>query len=123
MNIEYGFHHLSIAARSLRNTRRQLSIGDQTSLHKLKPPEIDYSIMGNRRFYYRAGTATRTKAQGQAKRDMPVSSFLLGLVFVGLALVAYADRPPHVTPFPSNIGAKPAASPTALDLSARLVGE
>jgi hypothetical protein len=91
---------------------QSLLTATRTSSHKLKSPEIDRSIPSSRRFYYRAGTATRSKARTQAKRDMPLSSFLLGLVFIGVALAAYADRPPHVVPFQTSIDAKLAASPT-----------
>jgi hypothetical protein len=66
-----------------------------------------------RRFHNRGGTAGPQSTRPQAKRDMPVSSFVLALVFVGAALAAYADRSPHLAPSLRDFVAKPAASSNA----------
>ena len=67
-----------------------------------------------RRFYNGGGTAAPHSTRPQANRDMPVSSFVVALVFVGVALAAYADRPPHLASSHRDFGAKPVASSNAL---------
>jgi hypothetical protein len=53
------------------------------------------------------GIAPLTRTPPQYKRDMSVSSFVLVLVFIGVALAAFTDRPPNFSPFHGPIGATP----------------
>jgi hypothetical protein len=57
----------------------------------------------------RTGIAPLARKPPQYKRDMSVSSFLLVLVFVGVALVAFTDRSPDFSPFHPPVGATPPA--------------
>ena len=54
---------------------------------------------------FRTGIAPLTRKPPQYRRDMSVSSFVLVLVFVGVALAAFTDRPPDFSPFHGPIGA------------------
>jgi hypothetical protein len=56
---------------------------------------------------FRTGLAPLTRTPPQYKRDMSVSSFVLVLVFIGVALAAFTDRPPNFSPFHGPIGATP----------------
>ena len=56
---------------------------------------------------FRTGIAPLTRKPPQHKRDMSVSSFVLVLVFVGVALAAFTDRPPDFSPFRGPGGATP----------------
>ncbi|HYY26489.1 MAG TPA: hypothetical protein VE860_01000 [Chthoniobacterales bacterium] len=100
--------------RPLQNPTGQLATGERSSLHNSGLRKNDYSLLSGKRLYCRIGTAVPGRTQSQAKQDMPVSSFLLGLVFVGMALAAYADRPLHVAPFHRSIDAESTGSLTAL---------
>jgi hypothetical protein len=63
------------------------------------------------RVRYRAGTASPVEKPAQSNRDMPVSTFLLALVFVGVLLAANTDRPHRITPLYEAIGASPETGP------------
>lgn len=117
MSTDYRFFHVLNTVRSLQNPTDQVPTGKRNSIRK-RLRKIDYWLVSSRRLYFRGGIAAPDRTQSQAKRDMPVSSFLLGLVFVGVALAAYADRPLHVTQFPHLNGAERAAASTALDTEA-----
>ena len=56
---------------------------------------------------FRTGIAPLTRKSPQYKRDMSVSSFLLVLVFVGVALAAFTARPPDLSPFHGPSGTTP----------------
>ena len=114
MGTQYFLFHVLNTVRSLQSPAGELAISERRSTHKPKPPEIEHSPLGSRLLFYRAGIAVRSRTDARATRDMPVSSFVLGLVFVGLALVAYADRPPQAVPLHPFNGVKRVASPTAL---------
>ena len=111
MSTQYFLFHVLNTVRSLQSLAGELAISERSSTHKPKPPEIEHSRPASRGLFYRAGTAVRSRTHARANRDMPVSSFVLGLVFVGLALVAYADRPPQIVPFHLFNGVKGQPSP------------
>jgi len=59
---------------------------------------------------FRTGIAPLTRDPLQYKRDMSVSSFVLVLVFVGVALAAFTERLPGFSPFQGPGGATPPAA-------------
>ena len=63
---------------------------------------------------FRTGIAPLTRKPAQYKRDMSVFSFVLVLVFVGVALAAFTDRPLDFSPFHGPIGATPPAVQTKM---------
>jgi hypothetical protein len=114
MSTDYRFFHALNTVRSLQNPTGQ-NRNRRKEFHPYKRlRKIDYSLLRSRRLYFRVGTAAPVRTQSKANRDMPVSSFLLGLVLVGVTLAAYADRPLHVAPFHRSIGVERTAAPTAL---------
>lgn len=62
----------------------------------------------------RTGIAPLTRKPPQYKRDMSVSSFVLVLVFVGVALAAFTDRSPEFSSFQGPGGATPPAVRTQM---------
>lgn len=63
---------------------------------------------------FRTDIAPLTRKPPQYKRDMSVSSFVLVLVFVGVALAAFTDRPPEFASFQEPDGATPPAVQTEM---------
>jgi hypothetical protein len=62
----------------------------------------------------RTGIAPLTRKPPQYKRDMSVSSFVLVLVFVGVAVAAFTDRSPEFSSFQGPGGATPPAVRTQM---------